>query len=177
MGAPTSCPQPFFVIATQNPVDLAGTFPLPDSQLDRFLLRIGLGYPDAAAERDMLTQPDRQVMLERLQPVLDADDLGVLRGQVRCDHRQPGAGDLRAGAARATRNDPRIRVGLSPRAGLALLRAARASALLAQRRFVLPEDVQLVFGAVAAHRLVAAPDAGATCEALAAAILSAVAVD
>jgi MoxR-like ATPase len=176
-GRTHALPEPFVVIATQNPVDLAGTFPLPDSQLDRFLLRIGLGYPDAAAERDMLTQPDRRVMLERLQPVLDADDLAALRGQVDAITASPALVGYVQALLAATRNDPRIRVGLSPRAGLALLRAARASALLAHRRFVLPEDVQLVFGAVAAHRLVAAPDAGATCEALAAAILAAVAVD
>jgi MoxR-like ATPase len=170
-------PAPFFVIATQNPVDLAGTFPLPDSQLDRFLLRIGLGYPDAAAERDMLTQPDRRVLLDGLAAVLDAADLAALRTQLEAITASPALVSYVQALLAATRNDARIRVGLSPRAGLALLRAARASALLARRRFVLPEDVQAVFAAVAAHRLVPAPDAGASRESLAAAVIAAVAVD
>jgi MoxR-like ATPase len=176
-GRTHALPQPFFVIATQNPVDLAGTFPLPDSQLDRFLLRIGLGYPDPAAEREMLAQPDRRVLLDRLQPVLDADDLAALRAQADALVASPALITYVQALLAATRGDPRIRVGLSPRAGLALLRAARASALLAGRRFVLPEDVQAVFASVAAHRLVPAPDAGATREALAAAVLAAVPVD
>ncbi len=170
-------PLPFFVIATQNPVDLAGTFPLPDSQLDRFLLRIGLGYPDAAAEREMLTQPDRRVMLDRLTAVLDAADLDALRERLDAITASPALIAYVQALLAATRNDARIRVGLSPRAGLALLRGARASALLTQRRFVLPEDVQAVFAAVAAHRLVPAPDAGATREALCSSVLATVAVD
>jgi MoxR-like ATPase len=170
-------PSPFFVIATQNPVDLAGTFPLPDSQLDRFLLRIGLGYPDAAAEREMLTQPDRRTMLDRLSAVLDAADLDALRERLESITASPALIAYVQALLAATRNDARIRVGLSPRAGLALLRGARASALLAQRRFVLPEDVQSVFAAVAAHRVVPAPDASATREALCSAVLATVAVD
>ncbi|MFO0027868.1 MAG: AAA family ATPase [Pseudomonadota bacterium] len=170
-------PQPFLVIATQNPVDLAGTFPLPDSQLDRFLLRIGLGYPDAEAEREMLSQPDRRVLLDRLQPQLDAADLAALRQQAEALTASASLVAYVQALLAATRSDSRIRVGLSPRAGLALLRAARASALLAGRRFVLPEDVQSVFAAGAAHRLLAAPDAGATREALAAAVLAATPVD
>jgi MoxR-like ATPase len=170
-------PDPFFVIATQNPVDLAGTFPLPDSQLDRFLLRIGLGYPSADAERDMLTQPDRRVLLESLNPILSAPDLVALRTQLEAVTASAALVAYVQSLLAATRNHPRIRVGLSPRAGLALLRAARASAVLAGRRFVLPEDVQAVFAPVAAHRLVPAPDAGATRDALAAAVLAAVPVD
>jgi MoxR-like ATPase len=176
-GRTHALPSPFFVIATQNPVDLAGTFPLPDSQLDRFLLRIGLGYPDPAAEREMLTQPDRRVMLERLSAILDAEDLARLGVLVDGLVASPALIAYVQALLAATRSDARLRVGLSPRAGIALLRAARASALLAQRRFVLPEDVQAVFAAVAAHRLVPAADAGATREALADAVLAAVPVD
>ena len=170
-------PDPFFVVATQNPVDLAGTFPLPDSQLDRFLLRIGLGYPGTEAERNMLIQPDRRIMLDALKPVLDAADLVALRTQLDAVTVAPALIAYVQALLAATRAHAKIRVGLSPRAGLALLRAARASAVLGGRRFVLPEDVQAVFVCVAAHRLVPTPDAGATRDALSTAVLAAVPVD
>jgi MoxR-like ATPase len=170
-------PTPFFVIATQNPVDLAGTFPLPDSQLDRFLLRIGLGYPDAAAEREMLTTPDRREMLARLEPRLDREHLLALRARVDAIQASPALIAYVQALLAATRQHARIRVGLSPRAGLALLRSARAWALLAGRGFVLPEDVQAVFTPVAAHRLVTGPEAEASRDRLAALVLEAVAVD
>jgi len=149
-------PSPFFVIATQNPVDLAGTFPLPDSQLDRFLLRIALGYPDAASERRMLAGDDRQVLIARARPLLSADDVLALRAAVTQVH----ASDALIGYVQAlisvSRTDGRVRIGMSPRAGLALLRAARALTLLRGGEFVLPESVQAVFAEVAAHRLVPA---------------------
>jgi MoxR-like ATPase len=170
-------PRPFFVIATQNPVDLAGTFPLPDSQLDRFLLRIGLGYPDAAAEREMLTAPDRRVLLERLVPVLDAAALGALLADVERVRTNPALIDYVQRLLLASRRHPRIRVGLSPRAGIGLLQAARALALLGGRDFALPEDVKSVFAAVAAHRIVPAPDAPDSREHLSAELLAQIAVD
>jgi MoxR-like ATPase len=176
-GTTHALPSPFFVIATQNPVDLAGTFPLPDSQLDRFLLRIGLGYPDAESERQMLTTPDRRSMLAQLKPVLDAESLRALSTRVDSVHASPALLDYVQALLAATRQHPKIRVGLSPRAGLALLRAARAYALIEGRPHLLPEDVQAVFVAVSAHRLVPAHDAGLDREALARDVLAAIAVD
>jgi MoxR-like ATPase len=169
-------PSPFFVIATQNPVDLAGTYPLPDSQLDRFLLRLTLGYPGEDAERALLAGADRRQMIAKASPLLGNADVLALR---------TAANDVHAGDALITyvqallarsRRHPGVRVGLSPRAGLALLRAARAYALLLGREHAIPEDVQALFGAVAAHRLVADADAGDGAS-LARAILHAVPVD
>jgi MoxR-like ATPase len=176
-GITHALPTPFFVIATQNPVDLAGTFPLPDSQLDRFLLRIGLGYPDAAAEREMLTTIDRRELLKQLQPMLDPGRLAALRERALAIHASAALVDYVQALLGATRRHPQIRVGLSPRAGLALLGAGRASALLAGRDFALPEDVQRVFVAVAAHRLVPAHDAGKDRDVLAREVLAVVPVD
>lgn len=169
-------PSPFFVIATQNPVDLAGTFPLPDSQLDRFLLRLRLGYPDAGAERAMLAGSDRRDLIARIMPLLDADSLVALRQ----DTQRILASEALVGYVQAlmaeSRRHPGVRVGLSPRAGLALLRGARALALLRDRVHVLPEDVQDLFAETAAHRLV--PEAEAQDrDRLAEAILAAVPVD
>ncbi len=170
-------PQPFFVVATQNPVDLAGTFPLPDSQLDRFLLRIGLGYPDRKAEHLMLTQPDRRRMLVGLQPFLDAERVRALQESVAGITTSNALVDYVLNLLEASRRHPEIRVGLSPRAGLALLAAARAWALTAGRGFVLPEDVQAVFVAVAAHRLIPGGETGADRDTLARRLLDDVAVD
>ncbi len=175
-GSTHHLPQPFFVIATQNPVDLAGTYPLPDSQLDRFLLRLTLGYPSADAERALLTGADRRDLIAQSLPVLSAEDVLQLRRAVEEVH----ASDALIGYVQAlltrSRQHPGVRVGLSPRAGLALLRAARAYALLLGRNHVLPEDVQALFGAIAAHRLVAEAEAG-TGSVLAKSILLAVPVD
>lgn len=175
-GVCHSLPQPFFVMATQNPADLAGTFPLPDSQLDRFLLRLNLGYPDAAAERAMLAGGDRREMVAAAMPQLTADDLAALRASVAHVHASEALVAYVQALLAESRRHRGVRVGLSPRAGLALLQGARAHALLAGRAHVLPEDVQALFVEVAAHRLV--PEAeGGTREALAASILKAVAVD
>jgi MoxR-like ATPase len=176
-GVSHALPRPFFVIATQNPVDLAGTFPLPDSQLDRFLLRIGLGYPDAEAEREMLTSADRREMLGSLTAQLDAAAVASLREGVAAVRVSAALVGYVQALLAASRTHPAVRVGLSPRAGLALLQAARAWASLAARDYVLPEDVQAVFAAVAAHRLVPSPDASATREALAGQMLAKVPVD
>jgi MoxR-like ATPase len=151
-------PSPFFVIATQNPVDLAGTFPLPDSQLDRFLLRIALGYPDADSERLMLAGDDRQVLIQRAVPLLSSDDVLGLRDAVLRVHASDALVGYVQALITASRRDASIRIGLSPRAGLALLRAARALTVLRGGEYVLPESVQAVFAEVAAHRLVPAAD-------------------
>ncbi|MFL6592896.1 MAG: AAA family ATPase [Luteimonas sp.] len=175
-GNTHALPDPFFVIATQNPVDLAGTYPLPDSQLDRFLLRLTLGYPGEDAERALLSGVDRRELIAQARPLLGAQDVIALRRAV---------GGVRASDALIayvqalmvrSRQHPGVRVGLSPRAGIALLRASRAYALLLGRNHVLPDDVQALFAAVAAHRLVVDTDAGHHA-ALAKAILHAVPVD
>jgi MoxR-like ATPase len=175
-GTTHPLPEPFFVIATQNPVDLSGTYPLPDSQLDRFLLRLALGYPNEAAERALLAGADRRDLIAQAMPLLGANDVIALRAAVAGVH----ASDALLGYVQAllqrSRTHPGVRVGLSPRAGIALLRAARAYALLLGRGHALPEDVQALFGAVAAHRLLPDGDAGDPA-ALAKAILHTVPVD
>ncbi len=168
-------PDPFFVVATQNPLDLAGTFPLPDSQLDRFMLRVSLDYPDASAERELLTGSDRRDLLTRLTPQLDAASLTALYRQTQAITASPALLDYLQALLIASRRHPDIRVGLSPRAGLSLLAAARAWAMLSDRGHVLPEDIQALFVPLAAHRLVAAR--GASGETLARTLLSEVAVD
>ena len=168
-------PDPFFVVATQNPLDLAGTFPLPDSQLDRFMLRVSLDYPDASAERELLTGSDRRDLLTRLTPQLDAASLTALYRQTQAITASPALLDYLQALLTASRRHPDIRVGLSPRAGLSLLAAARAWAMLSDRSHVLPEDIQALFVPLAAHRLVAAR--GASGETLARTLLSEVAVD
>ena len=173
-GETRPLPQPFFVVATQNPLDAAGTYPLPDSQLDRFLMRITLGYPAHAEERALLAGVDRRDLIGRLTPALDAAAIIALRARARDVLTHPALLDYVQMLLEASRRHPGIRIGLSPRAGLALLGAARAWALLHGRGFVIPEDVQAVFVAVAAHRLVAARAAGG--EALAPALLAGVAV-
>jgi MoxR-like ATPase len=176
-GKSHALPQPFFVVATQNPVDLAGTFPLPDSQLDRFLLRIGLGYPDRKAEHRMLTQPDRRRMLEALEPCLDAERVLALQEAVTAVTTSSALVDYVQDLLDASRRHPQIRVGLSPRAGLALLSGARAWAFIGGRAFVLPEDVQAVFVAAAAHRLTPGSETGADRDTLARRLLDEVSVD
>ena len=175
-GTTHPLPDPFFVIATQNPVYLSGTFPLPDSQLDRFLLRFSLGYPNAESERALLTGTDRRELIAQAMPVLADGDVQALRRAAEQVHASEAlVGYVQALLARS-RQQPGIRVGLSPRAGLALLRAARAYALLLGREHVLPEDVQALFIAVAGHRLSGEAEAGSGA-ALAKAVLHAVPVD
>ncbi|SBV35178.1 conserved hypothetical protein [uncultured Stenotrophomonas sp.] len=175
-GTTHALPDPFFVIATQNPVDLSGTFPLPDSQLDRFLLRLTLGYPDAATERTLLAGSSRRELIAQTLPCLSEQDIRTLRAAVEQVHASDALVDYVQRLLARSRQHPGIRVGLSPRAGIALLRAARAHALLAGRKHVLPDDVQALFVAVAAHRLVAEAEATAA-PALAQAILHGVQVD
>jgi len=175
-GVTHALPEPFFVVATQNPLDLAGTFALPDSQLDRFMLRIGLDYPDRDAERALLTASDRRELIAQLAPRLDATQAAALRGAVARTLASAALIDYVQVLLAASRSHAEIRVGLSPRAGLALLQAARAHALLEGRSYCLPEDVQAVFVAIAAHRLIPAAASGATRDELARRVLAQVPV-
>jgi len=158
-GATHPLPEPFFVVATQNPQEQLGTYPLPESQLDRFLMRIELGYPDPRHERALLAQGDRRELLAHTAPAMDASTLLVLQQQVAGVHVAEPLLDYVQRLAAATRARADIRLGLSPRAAQGLVRAARAWALLQGRAAVLPDDVQAVWPAVAGHRL--EPRAGA----------------
>jgi len=153
-------PRPFFVIATQNPSDQLGTYPLPESQLDRFLLRITLGYPDAAAERALLAGEDRRQAIERLVPVMTAEQLLQAQVAVQRVHASEALLDYLQALILASRSGQWFVGGLSPRAGMAVLRAARARALMAQRDYVAPDDVQSLLPQVIAHRLTPVPGAG-----------------
>ena len=152
-GETRELPDPFFVIATQNPRSQIGTFGLPESQLDRFLMRIRLGYPDASAERELLAGGDRRLMLRELEPRIDRDTLLGWQAHVDKIHVAPALLDYVQALLTATRSSPRWELGLSPRAGLALLHAARAWAMIDGRAQVVPEDVQAVLPSVAGHRL------------------------
>lgn len=152
-GETRPLPEPFFVIATQNPSNQIGTFPLPESQLDRFLLRIELGYPDHDAERLLLEGGGRREQLPTLAARLAPGDFAALQQQAAAVHVSPALLDYLQALVAATRNDSRLVHGLSPRAALSLLAAARAWAFTGGREMVLPEDVQAVLPAVARHRL------------------------
>jgi MoxR-like ATPase len=159
-------PQPFFVIATQNPDSQIGTFPLPESQLDRFLMCLELGYPDRAAEQALLRGEDRRSLLRRLEPTVSTEELEQLQARVPRVRTSEALLDYVQALLEHTRHCGRYRVGLSPRAGLGLLRAAQAWALLHGRDAVLPEDVQAVFPSCAGHRLYLTGDHGARARSL-----------
>jgi MoxR-like ATPase len=152
-GVTRKLPQPFFVIATQNPINQTGTFPLPESQLDRFLMRIELGYPDAKAERELMTGRDRRQLLAQLQPVISLEQLRELQQQVQAVHVSDAVLDYLQRLVHHTRTAQDFPHGLSPRGTLALMHAAQAWALLGARNYVTPEDVQAVLPSVAEHRL------------------------
>ncbi|WP_426149542.1 AAA family ATPase [Pseudomonas sp. DC3000-4b1] len=152
-GATRPLPQPFFVIATQNPTTQGGTFPLPESQLDRFLMRLSLGYPTHAAERALLMGEARRDLLPRLEPVLDHGQLAAAQARVKAVKVSEAVVDYVLRLVEATRTQPQFGSALSPRGSLALLAAARAWALLDARGYVIPEDIQAVLPAVASHRL------------------------
>ena len=157
-GASRGLPEPFFVIATQNPSTQAGTFALPESQLDRFLMRIELGYPTPEAERELLTGGDRRDLLQHIEPVLDLAALRQLQDAVRAVKASDMLIDYVQRLVGHTRQAPEFAFGLSPRGALALLAAAKAWALLQQRSHVVPEDVQAVLPSVVEHRLREAAD-------------------
>ena len=151
-------PVPFFVIATQNPSNQIGTFPLPESQLDRFLMRIRLGYPDAQAERGLLAGVDRREIVAKLTAQMESAELLVLQQQARQVYVSPALLDYVQAILRHTRESAKFVHGLSPRAGISLLAAARAWALLDGRNAAIPEDVQIVLPGVASHRLQSVQD-------------------
>ncbi|MGH2870314.1 MAG: AAA family ATPase, partial [Solirubrobacteraceae bacterium] len=157
-GTPRPLPDPFLVVATQNPIEYEGTYPLPEAQVDRFMIRISLGYPDHAAEAGMLAAHETGDKVLSLRPVATAAEVLAAQdaaGRIRA------TGPLRDYVVRLlwrTREDPRVDLGASPRAGLMLLRAAKAHAMLAGRDHALPDDVQALAEPVLAHRLVLAPE-------------------
>ena len=152
-GATHALPEPFFVIATQNPSYQIGTFPLPESQLDRFLMRIELGYPDRAAERALLQGESRRDMIAILEPTLTAGDLRELQRAAGAIHAADALFDYVQRLIEYTRSAPEFAHGLSPRGALALVNSARTWAYMEGRAHVVPEDVQAVLPAVVAHRL------------------------
>lgn len=152
-GETRKLPDPFFVIATQNPSHQIGTFPLPESQLDRFLMRIELGYPDAQAERALLRGEDRRDLLEQLKPVMQPAELIALQREAQQVHTSDALLDYIQALVNHTRRSPGFAGGLSPRAALALVHASRAWALLDARQHVVPEDVQAILPGVVSHRL------------------------
>jgi MoxR-like ATPase len=159
-GETRALPSPFFVIATQNPHDQLGTFALPESQLDRFLMRISLGYPDRAAERELLTGSDRREMVEGLGNTLSPTELQALQQQALAVHAAGPLLDYVQDLVSATRNGRWFLQGLSPRAGIAVIRAAKAQAMISGRDYVAPDDVQAILPQTVAHRLLPVGDAG-----------------
>ena len=157
-GETRPLPEPFFVIATQNPSNQIGTFPLPESQLDRFLMRIELGYPDGAAERALLQGVDRRDLLPKLTAALQPAELSTLQAAARAVHVSSALLDYLQALVDYSRRSPDFVSGLSPRAALAMLAAARAWALMEGRNQVLPEDLQAILPGVVGHRLFVARD-------------------
>jgi MoxR-like ATPase len=152
-------PRPFFVVATQNPVELEGTFPLPEAQLDRFLMRLSIGYPELDDERAMLRRFRSDTPLETIRPVTTPDEMVALIAAVRRIHISVAVEAYLLALVRATRDHEKIEVGASPRASLALARAAQAYAAVRGRTFVRPDDVRELAGAVLSHRIIATAQA------------------
>jgi MoxR-like ATPase len=159
-GETRALPEPFFVIATQNPSDQLGTYPLPESQLDRFLMCTTLGYPDRTSERALLSGRDRRDIIQELRPVMTPAELQDAQAQVRAVHASEALLDYLQALIAATRDGRWFVEGLSPRAGIALLRAAKAHALLDARDYVAPDDLQAVLPQTVAHRLIPVAGAG-----------------
>lgn len=159
-GETRELPSPFFVIATQNPLHQIGTYPLPESQLDRFLMRIGLGYPDKAAERQLLEGDDRRTIIKSLKPVCDKDQLFKLQELAASLHVSPAILDYVQSILDFSRQTNAFEFGLSPRGGLALINAAKAYAFIDGEKYVLPEHIQAILPAVANHRLPVHLDSG-----------------
>ena len=146
-------PEPFFVVATQNPHEQLGTYALPESQLDRFLMRVTLGYPDVAHERELLRSGERRDLLPQIAPALNGETVVRLQSEVKAVHISDALLDYTQGLIAQTRDRADLKLGLSPRAGQGLIRAAQAWSYLAGRKSVLPEDIQAVLPSVVAHRL------------------------
>jgi MoxR-like ATPase len=150
-------PRPFMVLATQNPIELEGTFPLPEAQVDRFLMRLALGYPSKADEHTILLRYDYQDPMEALQSAIGADDLLALQAQVRNVLVEQSVRDYVVDVVRATRNHSAVELGVSPRGTLALYRTAQALAAVRGRRFVIPDDVKYLAPCVLTHRIIISP--------------------
>jgi MoxR-like ATPase len=151
--------RPFMVMATQNPIEYEGTYPLPEAQLDRFTMRIAIGYPPLSEEAKMLTEQTADPPLDDLEPVADAADAISLADEAKAIYVEESLNRYVVALLRATRGDSRLYLGASPRAGIALLRVAKARALAASRGFLEPDDVKAVAGSVLSHRLILAPEA------------------
>jgi len=151
-------PRPFVVIATQNPVDMDGTYPLPEAQLDRFLIRTRVGYPDHAAEMEILAGQQDMLPLERLSPVVSDEEVRHMVAAVSQVHAAEGVRDYLVRLVAATRSNARLRLPVSPRGSVALLRGARAHAVLDGRNYVTPEDVKTLSGPILSHRVILTPD-------------------
>jgi MoxR-like ATPase len=158
-GVARSTPRPFVVVATQNPIEMDGTYRLPEAQLDRFLMRISVGYPDAPSERQILVNEDGGRRIHDLQPVVRAEDVVQMIARVGTVHVSNPLLDYIVAVASATRVLPEVRLGVSPRGSLALLRAARAHAAGSGRGYVIPEDVKTLAASVLAHRIIVQPEA------------------
>ncbi|MGE4564446.1 MAG: AAA family ATPase [Victivallaceae bacterium] len=153
-GATHRLPEIFFVIATQNPIEFQGTYPLPESELDRFAMRLSLGYPDEASELSLLLDREKTDPLEAIRPVMTAADLESLRAKLRLIGLEQSVAEYLTKVIRATREDARIALGCSPRAMLALADAARAAAMLEERDFVMPDDIKRLAPAILSHRMI-----------------------
>ena len=175
-GQTRALPQPFFVIATQNPIEQLGTYALPESQLDRFLMRISLGYPDRAAERELLSGEDPRLRVAQLPSLLTLADLQTLQRRTLQVHAAPPLLDYLQDLIAATRNGRWFVQGLSPRAGIAVLRAARAQAMVCGRDYLAPDDIQAILPQTIAHRLVPVRGAGRGAVEQVSALLEAVAL-
>jgi len=152
-GETRPLPVPFFVVATQNPGDQIGTFPLPESQLDRFLMRVEIGYPDESSEREIIAGADRRLMLDDIEPVAGPETLVELQKSVRKQHVSDPLIDYVQALVRHTRESADIEIGMSPRGAQALVAAARARSFIENHSGVYPDDIQAVFASVAGHRL------------------------
>lgn len=158
-GVTRPLPRPFFVLATQNPIELEGTFPLPEAQIDRFLMRVALGYPDREEERQILRRFRADNPLDRIEPVVTADELQEAGAICREVYVHPALEDYLLDLVRASRSDPAISLGISPRGSLALHRTSQALAAIQGRGYVIPDDIKRLAKPVLAHRLILSPDA------------------
>lgn len=161
-GETRPLPTPFFVLATQNPLYQIGTFPLPESQLDRFMMRLELGYPNHQTERALLTGRNRREMIAQMEPLITVQDILAIQQAISQVHIAEALIDYLQAILEFTRQSPRYQMGLSPRAGLAILHGAQAWALIHGRDYVIPEDVQMILPGVVGHRLVAITKPGNT---------------
>lgn len=161
-GTSHALPRPFFVVATQNPLEMEGTYALPEAQRDRFMMRISMGYPDAAAETQMLRQRERVNPLASVRPIVSGAQITALSEWARWLYVSPAIEEYAVALARATRQHPDLRLGASPRATLQLVRAAKVAAALDAREFVIPDDITGVVHPVFAHRLIPTRGTGAS---------------